>query len=479
MHHEKAEKGRKTITTSRLPFKLLCSNITKKAILFFHFQISIQRKMVRASSSKKPRTAETPEATERRRLKKLAFRNNLLSEISAAPKSYVPLSPSKQVIKHHGKDILRKSQRKNRFLFSFPGLLAPISGGKIGELKNLGSKNPTLYLDFPQGQMKLFGTIVYPKNRYLSLLFSRGGKNVMCEDYFDNMIVFSDAWWIGKKDENPEEARLDFPKELCEGHLMEYDFKGGAGVASVNKQGIPRTEIKRVEVESLDTESGDSLSDDDNNLKVKMEVTPTRHSARNAGKRFKFSEASSEDDPVRSDAEPLDGEEKEVSMKLDLTETDTIGKTISSIPVVLGSDTKEDNRVSKQNQTSLMSATKFRKTSQSTVTVTKSKENLNTNRGSLVQANISTLFKKVEEKRSKGSDKSSSSKVPRKKLQFKNSKRKIDQTEGSNKMGKLIEEKTTGSGIKRKKKESEVEEDIQELSSTSQDTNGSDEDWTA
>lgn len=27
-------------------------------------------------------------------------------------------------------------------------------------------------------------------------------------------IVFSDAWWIGRKEENPEEARLEFPKEL-------------------------------------------------------------------------------------------------------------------------------------------------------------------------------------------------------------------------------------------------------------------------
>lgn len=36
--------------------------------------------------------------------------------------------------------------------------------------------------------MKLFGTIVYPKDRYLTLQFSRGGKNVMCEDYFDNMV---------------------------------------------------------------------------------------------------------------------------------------------------------------------------------------------------------------------------------------------------------------------------------------------------
>lgn len=39
--------------------------------------------------------------------------------------------------------------------------------------------------------MKLFGTIVYPENRYLTLQFSRGGKNVTCEDYFDNMVCVS------------------------------------------------------------------------------------------------------------------------------------------------------------------------------------------------------------------------------------------------------------------------------------------------
>ncbi|GMI94210.1 hypothetical protein HRI_003090300 [Hibiscus trionum] len=430
--------------------------------------------MVRASSSKKPPVAETPEATERKRLKKLALKNNLLSETPAAPKSYVPLTPSKQIIKHHGKDLLRKSQRKNRFLFSFPGLLAPISGGKIGDLKNLGSKNPILYLDFPQGQMKLFGTIVYPKNRYLSLLFSRGGKSVMCEDYFDNMIVFSDAWWIGKKDENPEEARLDFPKELFEGQQMEYDFKGGAGVASVNKQAIPKTEIKEVDMESLDTKSGDDLSDGESNLKAKMEVTPTRHSARNAGKRFKFSEASSEDGSVGSDAEPLDGEGKKVRLKLDLTDGDTVAKTISSVSVDHGSDDTRDNQVSEQIQTNLTSVTKSRKTSQSTATVTKSKGNSNTNHGSLVQATISTLFKKVEEKGPRGSEKSSSSKVSDKKLRCKNSERKTDQ-DGSSKKGKVTEGRTIG--IKARKKESEVEDDIEEISSTSQDTNGSDEDW--
>lgn len=157
-----------------------------------------------------------PEMRERKRVKREAFANNLIVSESRA-KVEVPLSPSKIVIKHHGKDILKKSQRKNKFLFSFPGLLAPLaSGGKIGELKDLGTKNPILYLHFPQGQIKLFGTILYPKNRYLTLQFPRGGKNVTCEDYFDNMIVFSQAWWIGTKDENPEESRLDFPQEFNE-----------------------------------------------------------------------------------------------------------------------------------------------------------------------------------------------------------------------------------------------------------------------
>lgn len=104
--------------------------------------------MVKASSSKSKKN-EDDKNVERTRLKNLAIRKNIIAENPA--KGFTPLSPTKQVIKHHGKDILRKSsQRKNRFLFSFPGLLAPIGAGKIGELKNLGTQNPVLYVDFPQ-----------------------------------------------------------------------------------------------------------------------------------------------------------------------------------------------------------------------------------------------------------------------------------------------------------------------------------------
>lgn len=90
-----------------------------------------------------------PETLERKKLKSLAFSNNILSETPAS--SSVLLKPSSVVAKHHGKDIIKRSQRKSsRYLFSFPGLIAPLAGGKIGDLKDLGTKNPVLYLDFPQ-----------------------------------------------------------------------------------------------------------------------------------------------------------------------------------------------------------------------------------------------------------------------------------------------------------------------------------------
>ncbi|KAL5813581.1 hypothetical protein ACOSQ3_024344 [Xanthoceras sorbifolium] len=396
--------------------------------------------MVRASSSKSSKKVDDKNI-ERTRLKNLAIKKRIVSETPA--KGFTPLGPTKQVVKHHGKDILRKSsQRKNRFLFSFPGLLGPIGGGKIGELKNLGTQNPVLYLDFPQGQMKLFGTIVYPENNYLTLQFSRGGKNVMCEDYFDNMIVFSDAWWIGRKEENPDEARLDFPKELSEGQDVEYDFKGGAGATAVDK-GVPTTGMKDLEEGSPEAQSEDEFSDVEKKLKDKMEVTPVRHSERTAGKRF-------------SNPETVD-------------------------PGFNVEDVAKKNHSSNQILSSTQSVTKSRKLFESTVTETKSKEDLRSH-GSLVQATISTLFKKVEEKNAPSSSrKSSASKASGQKLQHNDLKTSRDQAEVSRKKEQVIKAKSSGTRRTAKKKKAyEVEEDdIEEFSNTSKDTDGSDQDWAA
>uniref|UniRef100_A0A6N2ND50 DNA-binding protein RHL1 n=1 Tax=Salix viminalis TaxID=40686 RepID=A0A6N2ND50_SALVM len=433
----------------------------------------VKSKKTEASNSNR----ENPDVLERKRLKKLAITNGIVSDNQV--KAPYSLNPSKTVAKHHGKDIVRKSQRKNRFLFSFPGLLGPINGGgKIGELKDLSSKNPVLYLDFPQGQMKLFGTILYPKNRYLTLQFSRSGKNVMCEDYFDHMIIFSEAWWIGTKEQNPEELKLDFPKELFEGKGVECDFKGGAGAGSVNKQVVQKSGgTKYVKEESPETELDDDLSDDNNDFKELKETTPIRQSARTSGKKFKFTEVSSGDDSAERSPDALGMEEEEEK---------NVKTNMSSgiIPDIESESSREGNQLSEQIQAPV---TKSKKLSESSFSVTIPKENSYNSHGSLVQPTISTLFKKVQEKKKaeekgapRNSRKSSSSKVPDQKLKKTDLKRKIDPVEAPTKRGTVTEGKKAGTGTKTKKKVNEVEDDdIEEFSSASQGTEGSDGDWEA
>ncbi|XP_030485073.2 DNA-binding protein RHL1 isoform X2 [Cannabis sativa] len=430
--------------------------------------------------------AETnPETTERKRLQNLAFSNNMLSDTPAKPNSL--LSPSKMLIKHHGRDIVKKSQRKNRFLFSFPGLLAPIGGGKIGELKDLGTKNPILYVDFPQGRMKLFGTIVYPKNRYLTVQFPRGGKNVMCEDYFDNMIVFSDAWWIGSETENPEEARLDFPKELNDGQPAEYDFKGGAGGAPcANKQVGHKTVITNRE-ETPEPSSDDDLSISEGENKDLMKSTPVRQSSRTAGKRYKFLEDSSGDDSIASDADAEEDEEDKKDVTIDSsTQNYTSRKKENVSSVVIDIDNENEDDVEKtsvpspsHNQGSDPSGTKSKKQSSVSSKKTKSGEE---SHGPLVQATISTLFKRVEEKTPRNSGKLSSLNGSNQKAKRVDSKRKTSQDEVPKKKAKVTNNKNAGGKGLAKKEVSEGDEDeddIEEFSSPSVDSEGSDEEWAA
>lgn len=411
---------------------------------------------------------ENAEMEERKRLKRLALKNNLLSDRQAS--SATGSHPSKIVMKHHGKDIMKKSQRsgKNRFLFSFPGLLAPISGGKIGELKDLGTKNPILYLDFPQGQMKLFGTIVYPKNRYLTLQFSKSGKNVVCEDYFDNMIVFSDAWWIGRRDDNPEEARLEFPTDFNM-EQIEYDFKGGAGGTYEKKSTTSKPRVKLGEEQSPKLELQDDSSESLNNSEELAEVTPTRHSARMAGKAFKFAEASAGEGFVVNGGETSEEEEEEEKVDTEnVLKTVGCKKTDSPHHAVLDID--------KADAQSCPPVTRKRK--QPAKSALKTKENSESNKVPLVQATISTLFKKAGEKavHTDVKEKEDDAKVS-----------------GSRRKGKAIEQKKAGTENTAQKKKAKVQltapkklnkveadDDIEEFTSSSQENiESSDDDWVA
>ncbi len=85
---------------------------------------------------------------------------------------------------------------------------------KLGTLDQLDTLEPSLYVEFPSGRLKMEGKIVYPKNRYLTLNFSQSGKNVICQDIFDKIVTFPTVYWIGTKEENPEEKPLPIPSEI-------------------------------------------------------------------------------------------------------------------------------------------------------------------------------------------------------------------------------------------------------------------------
>ncbi|KAK3131013.1 hypothetical protein QOZ80_6BG0500950 [Eleusine coracana subsp. coracana] len=377
------------------------------------------------------------EADERRRLRSLAFSNGLLQRGDPAA-TRKPLAPSTAVTRLQGRDIVRRgSQRKSRFLFSFPGLLAPVaSGGRIGELSDLGTKNPLLYLEFPQGRMKLFGTHVYPKNKYLTLQMTRSAKGVVCEDVFESLIVFSEAWWVGTKEENPQELKLDFPQELQnDAAAADFDFRGGAGAAVDEATGnIPGKEIAEPlspKFESDGDASEDSDQKDENGTQTTSETPSVRQSSRTAGRTMRYTELSSGGDSSDSDNEievPEDVDEKMTS------------------PAVKNESQSEDIKPADSSMLPLSSK-----------------------KEPLVQATLSSMFKKVEEKkRSTRSPKGSPApKGPAAKKQ----------------RASLKEKQPTGkkaSGTQKKHTPKVEEDEIEELSGSSEEKSAdddSDEDW--
>ncbi|XP_064993591.1 DNA-binding protein RHL1 isoform X2 [Musa acuminata AAA Group] len=369
-----------------------------------------------------------PETEEKRRLRSLAFSRKLLRRAPSLPSA--PLEPSKAVVRLQGRDLVKRGQRKSRYLFSFPGLLAPLSAGRIGELADLGTKNPVLYLEFPEGRMKLFGTHVYPKNKYLTLQLTKSFKGVTCEDIFESMqIVFADAWWIGQKEENPQELQLEFPKYLSEQgkDAIDYDFKGGAG-ATVGEQSAGNKPVNKREPLSPETEFEDSLPDDSGNKvepgTINM-ATPVRQSARTAGKKLSYAESSGDDSNSSCDAEQPATSPGVTSLEL-IHKGDE--KIVDSCPVPSSVVASTSELVDRKT----CSREKLKQTSSSE----RSKGNLSNGKGTLVQANLSTLFEKVVDKKSKrGVNTSPGTKGPASKRKRAASRKSSEQVEvnGSNK----------------------------------------------
>ena len=138
-------------------------------------------------------------------LQRRAERSNLIRTDREPDYEYPLLHASKelrQAASSRSIDVIKKPRAaaaKPRYLLLLPGRLAPMDGGSIGSIERLDTPNPEIYLDFPgKGKLRLRGTLVYPQSKYLTMQPTRGGETLVCDEAFDNLIVFSDAQWMEK-----------------------------------------------------------------------------------------------------------------------------------------------------------------------------------------------------------------------------------------------------------------------------------------
>ena len=153
------------------------------------------------SGSQPPRDGVEVEASDA--LLRRAREVGLVSSDRDFAHEFALLHPSKglrQVTTSRSLDVVKKAKgaaSKPRYLLSLPGNLAPIDGigGTIGSIERLDTPNPEIYIDWPgKGKLRLQGTLLYPRGRYLTLQ-SRAGQ-LLCDETFDNIIVFSSATWM-------------------------------------------------------------------------------------------------------------------------------------------------------------------------------------------------------------------------------------------------------------------------------------------
>ena len=160
------------------------------------------------------------------------------------------------MLKADGKDITKRSSaRRNRYLLVFNCQLAPAAAGRLGTLAKLDTKNPVMYIDFPEGRLRLRGTLIFPKNKYIVL---RLGKEALCEDVLESMIVFSESHWVGTEAENPNEDELPMPESLktTQRHAN-IDF-GGRGNTNNNTMQTGTNELDYEETQEEDM--GDAVA---------------------------------------------------------------------------------------------------------------------------------------------------------------------------------------------------------------------------
>jgi len=123
------------------------------------------------------------------------------------------------------------------------------TSGKFGSLEKLNTPTPVLYIDFPQGRLKMLGTVMYPKAKFLPIQYASNQKkksSLTCRGTVGEMIVFSQYYWVGKKEDNPEEKECPLPKDLQSPlGFQSHESSSKTGDETIKKQDKEETKKKK------------------------------------------------------------------------------------------------------------------------------------------------------------------------------------------------------------------------------------------
>lgn len=193
-------------------------------------------------------TDEEAISKEAQRLKALAYERGIITQkqkgsaaaSSASTASIIPVPSALR--QYNNQDLHNKNQSRGnpRYLFILPGRFQLTEKSStasntsnadagtttdmkasscIGSVSQMDTRNPVLYLSFPTGRLKLLGSIVYTSNTQIIAIQYNNRQNkklkpLVCRGAYDHLFVFSDYYWIGTAEENPEERPLPLPTEI-------------------------------------------------------------------------------------------------------------------------------------------------------------------------------------------------------------------------------------------------------------------------
>eukprot|EP00127_Corallochytrium_limacisporum_P001017 Clim_evm16s34 gene=Clim_evmTU16s34 len=122
----------------------------------------------------------------------------------------------KHLTQMDGKDIVKKSSNKKRFLFAFPGKFEPIGGESIGKLAKMNTPNPEMTIElFGKQRLRFSGTLVHLKRNLITTVPS-GNTGMLIDGIFRDVVVFTRCVYLGTAEENPLDEPMSLPKDLID-----------------------------------------------------------------------------------------------------------------------------------------------------------------------------------------------------------------------------------------------------------------------